>query len=146
MIIKIRNGQNRLIIKRMVGQNQMSIKKVTRAQRKILGQSHMNPKRMNLENMQQKSMVVPNRMSIKRVIMIQRRINIQSPKIPKLQNAQSRMIIKKEDGLCGKHWIEELSFSSFFCFAATEVLKIKRKITRSIHHLVLVLFFNFIAF
>merc|ERR1712244_78566 len=110
------------------------------AQRKIFGQSRMNLKRINLEDMQQKSMVVPNRMNIKRVIMLQRRINIQSSKI---QNAQSRMMIKKEDSLCGKHWIEELSFSSFFCFAATEVLKIKRKITRSIHHLVLVLFFNF---
>jgi len=146
MIIKIRNGQNRLIIKRMLGQSPMSIKRVTRAQRKIFGQSRMNLKRINLEDMQQKSMVVPNRMNIKRVIMVQRRINIQSSKIPKLQNAQSRMMIKKEDGLCGKHWIEELSFSSFFCFAVTEVLKIKRKITRSIHYLVLVLLFNFNLF
>jgi len=146
MIIKIRNGQNRLIIKRMLGQSPMSIKRVTRAQRKIFGQSRMNLKRINLEDMKQKSMIAPNQMNIKRVIMIQRRINIQSPKIPKIQSVQSQTMIKKVDGLCGKHWIEQLSFSSFFCFAATKILKIKRKITRSIHHLVLVLFFNFIAF
>merc|ERR1712130_1096025 len=116
MIIKIRNGQNRLTIKRMLGQSPMSIKRVTRAQRKIFGQSHMNLKRINLEDMKQKSMIAPNRRNIKRVIMIQRRINIRSPKIPKIQSVQSRTMIKKKDGLCGKHWIEQLSFHHFlFC-------------------------------